>query len=176
MTRDQIDMAILEAFADVPYPGDTNIAASKTVYGDDYEGQIVENFFRGRDWKTVSLEILWAELRSPPEAALVFMSAEAKLYYFPAFMRISLLGPTEADVVFDAPINHITPGLYGAGVDFISIFERYDDAKKRVIALWLRFLSGFAGADFEEGGPALALGRYWSRYDQTSAQTARAQR
>jgi hypothetical protein len=67
--------SIQEAFADVPYPGDDNLA----LPGARDDGDSVIELFRGRDWRSLQPRELW-----PP--AVYFMTPQALHYYLPGYL------------------------------------------------------------------------------------------
>ncbi len=74
--RQQIAQLIRDAFSITPYPGDNQIS------GDDpFDGLSVQEAFRGKHWRDVSLELLLNHHDKLP-----FMSDEAYRFYLPAYL------------------------------------------------------------------------------------------
>jgi hypothetical protein len=84
-----VALAIEAAWLDQPYPGDANLAGNNSCCG---EYGYVADFFRGREWRDVTLETLKA-YEGPANACYSFMSGAALRYYLPAFMLIALDEP-----------------------------------------------------------------------------------
>jgi hypothetical protein len=80
--------SIEKAFADVPYPGDDQIADHK----DCPECDDIKTHFRGKNWRGHSVEEL-----QQYQSALSLFTPQALKYFLPAFMLASLGAWREAD-------------------------------------------------------------------------------
>jgi len=80
---------IREAFADVPYPGDENISASRYDEG-------MSGYFSGTSQEGHAAR----DLRRHA-SALSFFTSEAFHYYLPAFAIAVLQEPEDADIIYD---------------------------------------------------------------------------
>lgn len=73
--RRKVAQQIREAFADTPYPGDTNLAEFGSRGNDDEPRNTVE-IFRGHHWRTITSEIVISNYAclsySTPEAFYAF--------------------------------------------------------------------------------------------------------
>jgi hypothetical protein len=74
--RDKIAQEIRAAFSSTPYSGDDNIG------GDDpFDGVLVEQDFKGKHWRDITLEILLKHHNKLP-----FLSPQGYRYYLPAYL------------------------------------------------------------------------------------------
>ncbi len=127
-TRELIEAA----FAQVPYPGDDNIADHQNCP----ECDDVRAFFRGRSWR----ELLIDELYGPP-AAINLFSAEALRYFLPGFMLASLEHWKEADLIPDWILYSWLPPEAGETEAKRHRIERqsiFSPIQKAAIAAYLR--------------------------------------
>jgi hypothetical protein len=128
-----LKIAIEEAFADVPYPGDGNI--THCPYNCS-ECRRVAVFFKGKTWKGHTEE----ELRAY-HVALSLFTPEAFHYFLPAFMLVSMNLYEKGDVIPDAIRFHFeysqemkshfavrmskfTPAQRKAIIDYLVLMER----------------------------------------------------
>lgn len=147
---------ITEAWADVTYPGDSNIAYDQS--GKHLECAQVAEFFRGKRWNDITLEVL-RNYRGDASACLSFMSPQACRYYLASYMLIALDAYREADVVADSALNMLTPNqLRDFWTERVSGFS---PEQCRAIVSFLQFLDTHHGADYPVRGPKDAL-RYWA--------------
>jgi hypothetical protein len=89
-----LKQTIAEVFANVPYPGDTNI--TRCPYNCS-ECRRIATFFKGKGWTGWTLE----ELRNY-HVALSLFTPEAFHYFLPAFMLVSMDTYEKGDVIPDA--------------------------------------------------------------------------
>ena len=102
-SAEKVKDQIREAFASVPYPGETRLRGSD----ESDEPFAVERDFRGKgDWRTLDPQFID---RSPDglASALSMFSDEAFRFYLPAFMIADLDGRLK----FSDPVFHLTHGL-----------------------------------------------------------------
>jgi len=95
-TRELIETA----FADVPYPGDDNIADHQ----DCLECDEVRAFFRGKSWR----DLKFPELRDYSQSLPLF-TPQAFHYFLPGYLLATMNDWQEADLV---PYGVITIGGY----------------------------------------------------------------
>jgi hypothetical protein len=95
---------IEKAFADVPYPGDNNIANSYhgTVFCHDCAE--LARSFQGEDWRTVSLEKLIKYRDSIPS-----FKPEAFRFFLPAYMIATVLHFETVDVSSNNTLHELIP-------------------------------------------------------------------
>jgi hypothetical protein len=86
---DSLRGEIREAFAWRPYPGDEHLALHQPGCP-GYEGEAVGRFFRGRDWRDLTLQSILDEPELDRNAFMCFMRAEGFVYFLPAFLELSL--------------------------------------------------------------------------------------
>jgi hypothetical protein len=92
----EIAREVEDAFATVTYPGDDKLVA----YPNSYECRNVEESFRGKHWRDISLRVLREHNFSQ-----VLFSLEAFRFYLPCYLLAALLHPKETDTpwaVFDS--------------------------------------------------------------------------
>lgn len=92
---------INEKFIEVSYPGDEHIVLDNS--GFHLECEEIKDLLRGHHWSNVSFETL-EQLRS----ALPFLSPEGYHFYLPAFMTISIIDFSRADIIPDEIIRSLT--------------------------------------------------------------------
>lgn len=78
-----------KAFAERAYPGDDRIAMMRPECC-GYEGNGVAEYFRGRDWRSISFEAMFRAPDSPLGSIPSFLTVEGFAYYLPAFLIIAL--------------------------------------------------------------------------------------
>ncbi|MCE0523691.1 MAG: hypothetical protein LV480_12360 [Methylacidiphilales bacterium] len=122
---------IEEAFADVPYPGDDNIADHQ----DCLECDDIRAFFRGRSWR----ELKFPELRSFP---LPLLTPDAFHYFLPGYMLACLDDWKMADTI---PCGVMTIGGYRNDASTVKKEARekrkkFTPSQREAIAAWLREL------------------------------------
>jgi|GEM_PF-2557962 hypothetical protein len=86
---EQLRKEVHDAFAGRPYPGDERLALQQPGFP-GYEGDTVARFFRGRDWRTLTLEALLADEELDRNAFMFFMTPEGFTYFLPAFLTLAL--------------------------------------------------------------------------------------
>ena len=109
-TEEAISKLITSAFSDAVYPGDDALVNHSENH---LEKQQIADFFRGRKWKGISLDILHEEYIGDESACLFFMTREAIAYYAPAFMLICLEQYEDADLIPDTVISVLTTPTIG---------------------------------------------------------------
>ncbi len=103
-TAEAVKILVRTAFANVPYPGDDNIAYAEADY--NWEPARMAAFFKGKRWQ----ELDWPTLQTyggDASACLSFMTTEAFRYYLPAYMLIAIDNYYEAPA--DVPLFHLSP-------------------------------------------------------------------
>lgn len=142
-TVEQLRREIHDAFAWRPYPGDDNLGLRRPDCP-WYEGEEVNGFLRGKDWRELTPESI---LNYPggPGDLMAFMSCEGFVYYLPAFLKLSLDFDRAVDVA-SSMLFMLTPP--GAGTIYAeSRTERFLErvssltpGEKRVIVQVIEFL------------------------------------
>jgi len=99
--REKVALKITDAFSTTPYPGDNNIGD-----GDPFDGDSVEEAFRGKHWREISLELLLVHHEKLP-----FLSPEGFRFYFPAYLIGVLYHFEDLDMYFvpSRIITSLTP-------------------------------------------------------------------
>lgn len=144
---------IEEAFADVQYPGDDHLVAPSSLAS--AEGQHVLESFRGRDWRSLSLQ----ELRHHAES-IFLLAPEAFRYYLPAYLSAAAAHLEEADVIPEDLIFALTPpGDEQDPVERLkaTLIASLDGRQRKAVASFLRFMAG--RWEGEEAEKLLALAR-----------------
>jgi Family of unknown function (DUF6714) len=129
---------IEEAFAEVPYPGDDNIAD----HLDCLECDEIRAYFRGKSWR----DLKFPELRAFHESLPLF-TPEAFHYFLPGYMLATLDDLEQAEMI---PYSIITIGGYpddasNAKEEAQENRKRFTESQRRAIAAWLR--------EFSRSGP-----------------------
>ena len=160
---------IHSAFAEVPYPGDSNLRNSS-------EGQepfLLEQEFQGKDdWRTLSPDFID---QSPDgfSTALSFFSIAAFRFYLPAY----LLADLDGLLVYTDPVFYLTYGLtdatkevevnpkrYGTltWFEYVSTrFSVFTPTQAGAIASYLKVKLKDAATEFEHEQIEQALRNFW---------------
>ena len=144
LSPDVIKAAILDAFQEVPYPGDDLLVVDNS--GRDPECREIATAFRGRDWRTVSLQTL----RENAEA-LPLLSPSAFRYYLPAYMIGCAEAYYDLDVVPDSVVFHLTPPKERMGWEWEFFWSRVQDftaAQRHAIRLFLELMEHYECCDW----------------------------
>lgn len=148
---------ISEAFKDVPYPGDDNIATTKR---DEQLEHLAE--FKGKHWKELTFEFLvprhWSSMH--------FMTLEAYRFYLPAFLMISAEFYYESDVLVEYTLRDLVLPLEKESEsslrrEFVERFGSMTAQQKRAIRLFLEFIRDAYPHDPIYNDHNIALERYW---------------
>jgi len=131
-TRELIEAA----FADVPYPGDENIADHQ----DCLECDEVRAFFRGKSWR----DLKFPELHDF-HGSLPHLTQDAFHYFLPGYMSATLGNWNQADMI---PYGVITIGGYLDDAQEVKDEARekrkiFTVNQREAIVEWLRQLSQF---------------------------------
>jgi hypothetical protein len=144
--KEKVKQAILDAFADVPYPGDEAIAGKR-----ESSGERMSQALRGMHFRDVPREVLLDNL------AFVYFTAEGAHFYMPAYLIAALdeAGPIIHKVVewLESRSTH-TESPYNA----VRLFSL---TQKHAIKLFLEYVRDamphVSLADFAQK----ALDQYW---------------
>lgn len=121
----EIAREVEDAFATVTYPGDDKLV----VYPDSYECWNLEEAFRGKHWRDISLDVLLTHRFS-----LVLFSPEAFRFYLPCFLVAALLHPRETDTPWAVFDNLLLPEEEGPKMDkFLARICPLDARQKAVV-------------------------------------------
>lgn len=110
-TRELIEIA----FADVPYPGDDNIADHQNCP----ECDDVQAFFRGKSWR----DLKFPELRDF-HSSLPLLTPQAFQYFLPGYMLATMGNWDQAEMI---PYGILSIGGYSDETDAVQ--ERREDAE-----------------------------------------------
>ena len=160
---------IKNSFADVPYPGDTNLRNSSE--GD--EPFLLEEQFAGQeDWSALPADFI-DQAPGGFASALSFFSKEAFRFYLPAY----LLADLDGQLVYTDPVFYLTYGLsdatidlkvnprrYGAMTWFDYVSDRFavfTPRQARAIKSYLQFKMQEGDRVCERDGIAQALTNFW---------------
>lgn len=121
------------AFAEVPYPGDDNIALHENCL----ECDDLRAYLRGKSWR----DLKFPELRSFHES-LPLLTPVAFRYFLPGYMLASLSDFEHADMI---PYSIIRLGGYATDTDAVKDQareerKRFNRRQREAIAAWLREL------------------------------------
>jgi hypothetical protein len=128
--KERLDRAILEAFADMPYPGDDGIVWSRFPDSSDEE---MAQHFRGHSFRDIPRKVLIEHNH------LTGFSEKGLQYYLPAYLLAAL--DEVADIVYwtvDRLRPRKTEEEYLAW--FKSRFDPYTPAQKQAIRLFLEYV------------------------------------
>ena len=76
---------------------------------DSLEAKQVGEFFAGRRWDEITLQLLRRSYVGDPAACLGFMRRSTFLYYLPAYLRICAKDGYKADAIFETTLWRLTP-------------------------------------------------------------------
>ena len=164
-----VNTLIYSAFAEVPYPGDSNLRNSS-------EGQepfLLEQEFQGKhDWRTLSVDFI-DQAPDGFATALSFFSIAAFRFYLPAY----LLADLDGKLVYSDPLFYLTYGLtdatreievnpkrYGTltWFEYVSTrFSVFTPTQARAIASYLKVKLEEALTTYEREQIEQALRNYW---------------
>ena len=151
---------IEDAFKDIPYPGDDNIADADHCF----ECHELAHAFRGKRWQEITLEFLW---KGALPNGLPLLKPAAMRYYLPAYMVVSLEHYIEADVIPDFILSMVVPDSTEPDSFFLERFEPLTSDQKRAVRLFLEYLvdehlDSFPGR--VEDGLLQRIEKYWGNY------------
>ncbi len=149
--KEQVEQAIVESFADVPYPGDDFIALDPTRY----PGDKIQPDFKGQHWRDLPHEVV-------SRYDIIFLRPEARRFYWPAFLLAALDLLPERRVY--RRLYALTPPEDSAR--FRREYDAYTPAQRRAIRLFLVYARDIIAEDQDIAALArLALERYWGEDD-----------
>jgi hypothetical protein len=156
---------IREALSGRPYPGDDRIALHRPGCP-GYEGETVSRFFRGKDWREITLDSILSDPELDRNAFMSFMTAEGFVYYLPAFLLLSL--DVDGPFALGEPLAFkLTPPAEEASEGwkrhFSQIVSSLAPREKRAVAHVLQYLAH----EYERRGyvhyqAQAALNSYWA--------------
>ena len=135
------------------------------------EGEEVARFFRGKDWREVTVESILEAGVLDANSFLFFMDAESFVYFLPAVLELSL----PLDERFDAsealafkltppPPAGAEPGLEAWRRQFAEITSSLTPAETRAVAHALEYLAReFDRRGYTTNQARVALDTYWAR-------------
>jgi hypothetical protein len=157
----KIKEQVKSAFAEVPYPGDSNI-----VQGSSLEAKEIESFLKGKHWEDITLESLRHNPPMDPSACLSFMTREAFHYYLPAFLIITIDWKHEADVIPEFTVRALCiPEIPESEREWHeSRVANFTAAQRKAIKSVLEYVKQMYAGLPQEGlyDPSLVVIRYWS--------------
>ena len=162
---------IQTTFANVPYPGDSNLRNSDE--GD--EPFLLEEEFSGKDdWKTLPTKFI-DQAPDGFASALSFFSREAFRFYLPAYLLADLRG----ELLYSDPLFHLTFGLTDKTKDVLVNPHRYGSLtwyeyesdrfsvftaqEVDVIVAYLKVKMRQADLEYQREEIAQALRNYWEQ-------------
>ena len=135
---------IIEAFRDVPYPGDDNLV-DKDPGGFNIEEEELEERFRGKHWQALTL----ATLHNSGDS---FFTPAAYHFFLPAYLLVSLSRFYEADVLPYDTVCGLDP-MFNAECGRMRKFRKtqglFTKTQRNVIRSFLEFLRDEYGEEFE---------------------------
>ena len=153
---------ILESFSNLPRPEPTKIANRKSL-ATSQEALEVEQFFKPYEWKFVDWSLM-TKYDGDQKACLYFMSDEAFLYYYPAYMIMTLHDPANRCGLLH-PVASIACGHEEKQDLFQLMQSGYNMSQKRCVGRFLlnineHFVMRYG--DMNLGiSPKEAAERYW---------------
>jgi hypothetical protein len=152
LSLDELKAQIEEAFSNVPYPGDGQIAYSETAW----ECPEINEDFKGKHWRDVPREtIRWHR------AELPLFSPSGFQYYLPAYLLAALIdlevrgfllstleARPEREPVMRERFERLTPSQKNAVKAFLE-FMRAEAKDDITWEFWSRPLRGYWGRDWE---------------------------
>lgn len=132
---------IKEVFADVPYPGDSNI--THCPYHCNPCEEIAE-YFRGKGWEGHSVE----DLRDH-HTALSLFTPEAFHYFLPAFMLASIESYDNLNILPDSIRFHFDFNLEHRD-HFLVRLTKFSDEQRKVIIEFLRYMESKGAGSSED--------------------------
>lgn len=162
LSKEQLNKLIIQAFSGVTYPGDDHLVDSEFY---DLERLQIKEFFRGKKWDSITLQGLDLDYVGDPSACLNFMTGEARRYFLPTYMLITINEFEEADVIVDSTVYILMPKSI-EGKDFDRFFEwteQFSALQKNAIKNFLLYLKKNHTQDDVWDEPGIALARYWDK-------------
>jgi hypothetical protein len=131
--------------------------ASQIVASSYPEPLQIRDFFKGRNWWDVTLDILVDEYVGDASACLSFMAPVGMRYYLPAYLFIACEQYDEGDVISKELPSRLL--MYARDDDLYKI-KCMDDAKQAAVAQVLEFL--VQAYDDEDAYEALEF--FWGKF------------
>lgn len=151
---------IEEAFKDIPYPGDREMAEDP----DDWECVELMNAFKGKHWRELDSEALRRNHDT-------FLSIAGLQYYFPAYLTAALDDLEDILPFTVYGLCFSSPEASSADVDVrkwqLERFNSFTPAQKRAIKAFLEYVRDEYSEYWthDRSGPARALEDYWGQVD-----------
>jgi hypothetical protein len=171
-SKDELREEIHAAFAGRPYPGDENLALRQPGCP-GYEGDDVARFFRGKDWREITLESILNGSGLDRNAFMFFMTSEGFVYYLPAFLAMSL--DVDGPFDFGEPLAFLlTPPpegeKFGAWRDhFAGIVSFLTPEERQAVVHVLEYLaSEYERRRYTTNQARMALDSYWAEAMQSA--------
>lgn len=149
--HEPVRQIIREAFAEVPYPGDSSIAYDP----DDWEGRDINLDFSGYHWRELPHAIV-----SYHDSALSFLSAAGMQFYLPAYLLAAL--ESDGDVL-DSVLYALRPSEDQRKDYFESPEASFTTLQRRAVRAFLEWVRDEVAES--DGGDAArqALDAYWGK-------------
>ncbi|MFP2904787.1 DUF6714 family protein [Pyxidicoccus sp. 3LFB2] len=162
---DSLRKEIREAFAWRPHPGDDRLAVRHS--GPD--GDEVQRFFQGRDWRDVTRESLLGASGLDPNGFMAYLTAEGFEYHLPAFLLLAL-DVGDAFGLADPLIYFLSPPAADAVEPlqerFTHLLAALTAREKHVVARVLDYLAReYESRGFTPDSFRAALEGCWKRAD-----------
>ena len=131
--------------------------------GRSYEAVRAANFFSGRRWQHVTLDMLQSDYRGDISACLEFLAPEAGLYFLPAYLRICVVAYRESDMLPYTLERQLSEDASTA-THFGRLSHVLAVDQRRAVANVLTFVHKKYEHDSEESGADIALQNGWGRF------------
>lgn len=174
---EEIREEVRSAFAARPYPGDDHIALSQPGCP-GYEGEAVGRFFRGKDWREITVESILEDRELDLNAFIFFLTADGFVYYLPALLAMSLdIDGLPFDLGEALALNLTPPPPHareGWREQFSRMVELLTPEEKRVVVRALEYLA----AEYERrlyvtNLARKALDSYWANPTEEKSKSDR---
>jgi hypothetical protein len=151
--KERVRQAILQAFADVPYPGDEAIAA----HPEGQDGPELIRDFKGYGWREVQRAMLCCNTDT-----LSYFSNAGLRFYLPAYLLAAL---DCDDIVFDATMYCLDPSsddprLEVWGKARLSVFR---PAERQAIRLFLEYVRDELTGEYVRRCARQLLEQFWAK-------------
>lgn len=149
--KEHLKKAIADAFADVPYPGDTALKPHPTDYEEQHQPR--QQAFEGYHWRDLPRELA-------DEHAVIFVRPEAKRFYLPAYLFIAL-NKLENEIGTSLVVFELDPPEHMGR--FKHEYDAYTPAQRNAIRLFLECVRDESGERSSREAARDALDRYWGK-------------
>lgn len=117
----------------------------------------IRDFFQGRAWWDITLEILWSDYSGDGSACLSFMSPKGRNYYLPLYLLLAVERYCEGDVV---TLDFASRLLMYAKDDHCYKISTLNGEEMKAVAKVLQFLV----SEYDDEDAQEALSYMWKDY------------